>query len=193
MTKTDSLLISIYRLADGTLQIFTIEEIVVNAFHVYPKMFSMNNFPEHPDSAQIEKRIYDNLQPKGYIRVINRKVQLTNYGLEKCRYIIKISMGKNEKQKRLNERELMLYKKLLNLDGFKIFLNNKKEQPIDIDIYQFYNISVRTKTSLITSKINIVHSLLKKADKFNIKFSDELIKYKLKLDNLFKEIQNDKN
>jgi len=186
MKYIDLLLLSIYNLSDKKILKVTIEDIVVSAFKQHPKIFQLKGYPEYPDSEPISKRIYDTLQPKGYIRVVNRFVQLTDHGIEYCQSLSK-STQKATSDVGLSRSESKHYQRLLNSAGFQIFLKEKEKKLLDVDLYHFYSISVKTNHTAIKGKIANIQSLISKAYKLNLPYSKELNDYKNKLDLIFSE------
>ena len=66
-TQAEKVLVALYRAANGTTAQVPYEEIVIQAWRDFPQTFSLRNHPEHPDSSDIHKRIYQTLKPKGLV------------------------------------------------------------------------------------------------------------------------------
>lgn len=195
MNQVDLILISIYHLTKGEISQVDFEQVVVKAFKLFPKVFQMKGYPEFPDSSQIEKRIYDKLKPGGLVRVASRKLELTEYGQEKAKALVEKShrQPKGKKFGALTKRELKLWQTLLGLAGFKIFLENSDKKPLDIDLYDFYGISVRTSKSEIKGRIETVVDLISKANKISMPGVKEILHYKKQIDDLLKEMKLNEN
>jgi len=196
MSQIELILISIYHLTGGEIRQVEFEQVVVESYRLFPDVFQLKGFPNFPDSAQIEKRIYDKLKPAGLVRVASRKLELTEYGQEKAKYLFEKYQGKvvtENDQEMLSSREQKLWKKLINLDGFKIFLEDSEKSPLDIDVYDFYGISVRTGESEIHGRMKTINDLIEKIHKLSLPLADELQQYKRVLDELSKELNKDEN
>lgn len=195
MKQIDLLLASIYRLTNGQIKNVSFERVIVNAFKSYPEVFRLKGYPDYPDSAQIEKRIYDSLKPSGVVRVANRKLTLTEYGLDIAKSIVTKLQGKTERNKvnDFTKSESKLWQKLTCLDGFKLYLKDRETEPLDIDVYDFYGISVRTNRAEAMGRIKRVNALLAKATRLSSPGIQEIKKYKLRIDRLLKEIRVDAN
>ena len=195
INQSDFILIAIYHLTEGKIKQVDFEEVVVKAFELFPEVFQLKGYPQYPDSDQINKRIYDKLKPQGLVRVANKKLELTEFGQEKAKLLIERSHGyyESEKHNALTKRERKLWQRLLNLDGFKIFLENPNKKPLDIDLYDFYGISVRTSKSEVQGKIRTITDLILKANRLSMPGVKEILEYKKRLDDLFEEIKLNEN
>lgn len=190
MGQSELILISIFKACKGEKKPVEFENVVVEAFKIFPNIFHLKGFKAYPDSAKIEKRIYDRLKPNGFVITAGRKVEMTEYGMEKARFLVgKMNGVDNIKlSDTLTDRELLHYRKLLGLDGFILFSNDNNSKLLDVDIYEFYNISARTNLLEIKGKIKIINDLLEKLKKHSVPNINELIDYKSKIDKLMKEL-----
>ena len=68
-------------------------------------------------------------------------------------------------------------------------MKNANSKLLDVDIYEFYNISARTNTLEIKGKIKIVNELLEKLKKHSVPNIIELLNYRLKIDKLMRELE----
>lgn len=191
MGQTDLILISILKASNGEKKPIEFEKVVVKTFEMFPEIFHLKGYKSYPDSAKIEKRIYDRLKPNGYVITAGRKVGLTDYGIEKAQFLIDKLNGQLNTQTTnvLTDRELLHLRRLENLDGFKLFLNESDPNLLDIDIYEFYNFSVRTNPLEIKGKIKIVSDLFKKVKQVSFPNAIKLFEYKTKIDKLMEELK----
>lgn len=195
MTKNEIILLSIYILSKGEKKIVKNEDVIVHTFKLFPEKFQLPGYPDYPDTGYISKRLYDELKPRGYLRTAKRRLQLTGLGIEVGKKLLQRFEGQTEKniEPKMLQHEFSEYQRLISLKGFNLFLNDPDNDPLDIDIYDFYNISVRTNKPEVKGRFNIVAELLKKARSIGFKYSDEIVAYKKRLDRLYKEISRDEN
>ena len=82
-------------------------------------------------------------------------------------------------------------KRLFKCKGFELFINEHKYEILDIDIYDFFEISVRTSLSDIKNRFSTINALIKKSIKsINKPEIEQLAEYKDLLINKYEEIRN---
>jgi hypothetical protein len=80
--RREMLLVSIHEVAEGTTRAVAYEDIVVTAWALFPREFGLRGYVnEHPDSADVRRRLYGPLRREGCIRVERGKFALTEVGL----------------------------------------------------------------------------------------------------------------
>lgn len=193
LSQTDLLLISIFQLSDGKTRQLRFEDIVVNAFKTFPDVFQLTGYPEYPNSNIVEKHIYVTLKPQGYVRVENRTLELTEFGLERAESFSNLSGARTHSKQGLTGREWNLWEKIRNTDGYRLHLENVDQKPLDIDVYAFYSISARTRSSESSGRIKVVNDVIAKASSLSIQGVESVIRYKEKLDGLYKEMTANEN
>ncbi len=184
------ILISIYIISNGEKTTVKYEDVIVHTFKLFPDKFHLPGYPYYPDTGYISKRLYDELKPRGYLRIAKRRLKLTGLGIEVGKKLLQRFEGQKELclEPKMSSQELSEYQRLINLKGFKLFLSGSNNDLIDVDIYDFFSVSVRTNNLEVEGRFNIISELLKKAKSLGLEYSRELIKYKNRLDQLYKEI-----
>lgn len=195
MTKSEMILLSVYILCKGEKRIVKYEDVIVHTFELFPDKFHLPGYPKYPDTESISKKLYDVLRPKGYLRTAKREYELTNLGLEVGETLLSRFEGKRglDRKSRISPQEMTEYDRLVKLGGFQLFLKDKDSNPLDVDIYDFYKISVRTNKREVMGRLNIIAELLNKAASLRLEYVEEMIEYKEKLDRLFKEVTASEN
>lgn len=93
----------------------------------------------------------------------------------------------------ISSDEILEYERLVRSKGFNLFLKRNNFIPIDVDVYEFYNISVRTNKHDRRGRIKVVSELLKKVKSSNLVRVTELMEYKKTIDAVYKDISKDEN
>ena len=161
--------------------------------HLLNLCFALKKYPQYPDSNSINKKIYDSLKPKGLIKIKNLKISLTNHGLELAKQYFHASSGQNQKvdsNTELTKAEIIDLKRLFKHKGFQLYLENNKVEVLDIDIYDFFEVTVRTTPSDNKNRFSIINALISKALKTNNPEIEKLSEYKNILVKKYEEIKN---
>jgi hypothetical protein len=81
-------LLTIYRVSKGTINRVPFEEIVIRAWKDFPEQFSLNNYPQYPDSYPISKRLTNDLITGRFVTSVSKEVyKLTEKGLGSAKEI----------------------------------------------------------------------------------------------------------
>ena len=169
-------------------------DIIVHTFKQFPKSFHLPGYPQYPDSENIRRQI-DSFTTKGYIRTGNRTYIFTDLGMEVAEGL-RQQYGKGKetvKELIMAPNDLREYSRLIGLKGFQLFLKDSSTHPLDVDIYDFFNITVRTNKNEVKGRFSIVGELLKKAKSLSLEFSEEMINYKKILEKVYKDIFSNEN
>jgi hypothetical protein len=191
MSHIELILLSILRLNKKTDSI-SVEDIVVDAWEKSPDRFSLGKY-NYPDSSAIRKRLYTDMQPLGLCRISKTgMVHITKHGLEYANNIQKKKDTKTYKTL-LTKAEKEELNRIVNLKGFTLFNDNNEAKLIDIDAYEFYNISVRTSQLEIKKKKRQLDSTLTKAEKLSFKRVGLIKEYKHFVDEILKDLIDEHN
>ena len=190
MTVDQKILIVLYKFYMKKEFKVTYEDLIVACFKEFPDTFSLKNYREYPDSNSINKKIYDSLKPKGLIVIKNLVISLSNHGIETSSKLFDyINTNTTTSLKTLTSKEKTELKRLVSTKGFEFYLTDNEYEILDIDVYDFFQISVRTKKSDIKNRVSIINALLEKS--LNLNPNDDLnnlITYKNKLINLIEVV-----
>ena len=89
LSQTEMILISLYRVAEGTTEKVPEEEIVIEAWKKFPHSFSLRNHPEYPEGSAVSKRMADKLKPQGLVIGLGDNIfRLTDKGIKKAENIL---------------------------------------------------------------------------------------------------------
>jgi hypothetical protein len=80
--RPEKILIAMLRLSGGTSRPLEYEDIVVQAWRLFPEDFGLRKYVrEHPDASDIHKPLYGPLKGRGYVLSGNKKFKLTEKGV----------------------------------------------------------------------------------------------------------------
>lgn len=193
LSKSQKIILALYRLSKGTKIKMRYEDIVVKLFKDYPNEFNLKGYKEYPDSGDlVHKPLYD-AKKRGLVNAGNKIFSLTDRGLEVARRIKSATDGKeirsDNRLSRYAEKEV---NRILNLEGFKnIFLGENKGKILDTDFYTYVGVTVRTNRNDFAGRIETMKNMLKelkslKADRKKPLY-EKIIEYHEFLFNKFKK------
>lgn len=191
LTKKEKILYTIFKMYNKKSSFLKYEDILVNVFKNFPEDFQIRFYPEYPDTDTIRRALYQ-LIPEGYIRISNRNCTLTKEGKNKSSAIANFIDGniiKIDGRRDLNYN--LEIKRLLNLEGFIMYLKGQMNKIIDQDFYEFYRASVRTKNLELLGKIHQMNILIDRVAEKNKNISKQLKEYSKFLQKKFTVLFNE--
>ena len=149
LSQAEIVLLAIYRVSNGTTNRVPFEEVVIRAWKDFPSQFSLNNYPQYPDSYPINKRLYSDLITNRLVTSISKEVyRLTQKGLESAKEVEeRLSGEKPEKtstEKLLNREQEEIIKYAVRTRTFSSWKQGKKDDLIDYDARMFFQFSTGT-------------------------------------------------
>lgn len=146
LSHAEMVLLAIYRVSKGTANRVPFEEIVLRAWRDFPEHFSLNNYPNYPDSYPVNKRLYSDLITSRLVTSVRKEVYRLAYkGLESAKELEdRISQKKDEKpsaKNLLNREEEEFIKHATFSRTFITWKQGKKDDLIDYDARMFFQFS----------------------------------------------------
>src|SRR5258708_39436702 len=80
--RPEKILVAMHQLARGNTEFLKCEDIVVEAFRMFPDEFALRGHPEYPDSSDVHKPLYGVLKRHGLVRAAEKRFCLTPRGVE---------------------------------------------------------------------------------------------------------------
>jgi len=191
LSRTDKILLTIYKLAKGKKQNILFEDIVVQLFKDFKNDFHLRGYRQYPDSENVNKAIYSHLRRSGFVTYGNKIFTLTDKGIE---YVKNLKIGLGDKNILKKERFTNFIKNELNriikLQGYKLFINGKEEKIIDTDFYNYLGVSVKTPKDQILGRLKTLNDLCKELNKSKDIDNKNIIKFHNYLTSKFQDIIN---
>lgn len=164
LSRSQKILISLFKIAKGKKKPIRFEDIVVRAFRDFPIDFQLRGYPKFPDSGDIiHKPLYTDLKKNGFLTSGEKYFTLTDKGIRfvkdnilNSNYIKK----NNSEARRLTKDEQKTLERVKSSMALELYLQKKSEEILDVDFYNFLGTSVRTKKYDFISKLNEISDLI---------------------------------
>src|SRR2546428_3701136 len=157
LQRPEKIIITMYKLSNGSLLSLKYEDIVVKAFKMFPHDFALRGYPEYPDSSDIHKPLYGPLKRAGLVTTGNKQFRLTSKGIE---YAKRIS-GNGSSRRSLSSERLTRDKeaelnRIYKTDAFSLFSQGRAVDILDTDFYGYLGVSVRTGRNEFLGRLRVV-------------------------------------
>lgn len=154
--RQEKILQAIFEVADGTTRLCDYEDIVVRAWQLYPEEFGLRGYTTlYPDSSDLHKPLYGPLKREGLVRSQNKKFGLTEQGLNIARNLRAPAAG-NTGRARVERHQKDELLRLGERPAIKLVLEERLDQILDTDLYDFYGVTVRTPAADFAGRIATV-------------------------------------
>jgi len=157
-------LLILFRLSKGTGRKIRFEDIAVSAFKAFPQDFQLKGYPEYPDSGDIiHKPLYSELKKGGYVLSGNKYFSLTKKGLEKGEALDQSVLGSKEFKSdavKFTPAQQTEIENILSSTAYKLFSENKSDDILDIDFYNYLGVTVRTGKYDFLGRLNSVEDAI---------------------------------
>ena len=161
--RQEKILRAIFEVADGTTRVCAYEDIVVQAWKMWPEEFGLRGYVhEYPDSSDLHKPLYGPLKREGLVRSSNKKFGLTERGLA----VIERSRSGGPRlagRGRLERDEKAEVLRLVDRPAVRMLPN--PDELLDTDLYDFYGVTVRTKPAEFAGRLKTVDAAIDAAIK----------------------------
>jgi hypothetical protein len=158
------ILLSIYRVADGTTRLSAYEDIVVEAWKLFPQEFGLRGYVDkYPDSSDLHKPLYGPLKRDGYVRVQNKKFGLTESGLAAAERLRKPDQIESSELGRVRRDQRLEFERLSKKPSVALLEEGRVNEMVDTDLYDFYGVTVRTKPADFAGRVTTVDAAINAA------------------------------
>ncbi len=179
LSHADKILVSFYRISQGTTERVPFENIVLQAWRDFPDDFSLPNHSEYPDSYVISKRIYSDLITNRLaVSLKNKTYRLSEKGLIEAQKILGLAGKSHTDQKnmdiKLNRDEQQFLDNALRSKTFAVWKKGDKQDLIDYDVRVFFQFSTGTPIKERKRRVETAEDAIQKAVKLKQPEIDEL-------------------
>ncbi len=191
LSKKHMILLTMLEMTSSTKKILIYEDILIKTFEKYPEVFHLKGYKHYPDTVILMRELY-NLVPEGFVRIKKRQCVFTELGIHKALEIKEELPNRSIRSKSDDDMNLIRNKilRILNLQGFKLFLEGNQQKILDVDFYEFFGTSVRTSRIDVASNIKQTNTMIKLYSQFDRKLSSDMIEYSNFLITSFPELLN---
>jgi len=192
LTRSQKILVSMFRLSKGTGKQIRFEDIAVTAYLSFPADFQLRGYPQYPDTGDIiHKPLYSELKKSGYVLSGNKYFSLTDKGIEYAKQLLNVPesntpVGKEASIKFTADQQKEL-DRLKNSEAVELFLSGKKEEILDIDFYSYLGVTVRTNKYDFLGRLHTVEDAINATKGKSEKLYENLDKCHAYLLDRFKE------
>jgi hypothetical protein len=165
--RPEKILVAMLRLSSGTTRSLKYEDIVVEAFKMFPDEFALRGHPEYPDSSDIHKPLYSVLKRGGFIRSSNKTFALTARGVEKAQELRRGAGDQIDvpRDGRRMPRDAQLeVERMAKSAAYVLFVNEQPEKILDTDFFAFLGCTVRTPRNDFAGRVATIESAIATAN-----------------------------
>ncbi len=138
ITQADMVLLALYQASKGSTEKVPYEEIVLLVWKQFPDSFGLRNHPEHPDSSDVHKRLYQTLVPNDYAISLGHKIfRLTEKGQARGAKLLGIKTPAGEGG-RLSRAEELFFKHAAATRAHRVWASGNKDELVDYDARLFF-------------------------------------------------------
>jgi hypothetical protein len=151
------ILLAMYKVAGGTTRLCAYEDIVVEAWKLFPQEFGLRGYADlYPDSSDLHKPLYGPLKRDGLVRVQNKKFGLTDSGIAAAERLRQPEGTSSPELDRVRRDQRLEIDRLAKKASVVLLEQDQAEQLVDTDLYDFYGVTVRTKPADFAGRIATV-------------------------------------
>jgi hypothetical protein len=155
------ILLTIYKVAKGTTRLCAYEDLVVEAWKLFPQEFGLRGYVDkYPDSSDLHKPLYGPLKREGYVRVQNKKFGLTERGLAEAEDLRQPDRGEQSVLGRVRRDQRIEIERLIKKSSVALIEEGNASELVDTDLYDFYGVTVRTKPADFAGRVTTVDAAL---------------------------------
>lgn len=154
--RPQKILVAMHRLSQGRAVLLDYDDIVVEAFKMFPDEFALRKHPEYPDSSDIHKPLYGALKKQGMVRSADKRFALTPRGVEAAERLIAVAGNLLESAPspgRLTRDVEDQIDRMLASDAFRLFRDSEQDRILDTDFYAFLGCTVRTEPATFIGRL----------------------------------------
>jgi hypothetical protein len=167
LSEEDKVLISLYKVSNGTTERVPFEDLVLQAWRDFPQDFSLPRHPEFPDASIINKRLYSLKTKRLIMSLRNRVYRLSEKGMVEVQTILRLGTRNDKNNKKLslilNRDEEKFLENALRSNAFSTWKKGDKSGLIDYDVRVFFQFSTGTPVKERRRKVENARDAIQKA------------------------------
>jgi hypothetical protein len=154
--RNQMIMLAIAEVAKGTTRLCAYEDIVVQAWKLFPQEFGLRGYADkYPDASDLHKPLYGPLKRDGFVQVQNKKFGLTERGIAFVERLTKPGDAPRDLGRIRRDQRIEL-ERLAKKPSVKLLANGDPDDLVDTDLYDFYGVTVRTKPADFAGRIATV-------------------------------------
>jgi hypothetical protein len=155
--RNQMILRAMYDVAGGTTRLSAYEDIVVQAWKLFPQEFGLRGYADqYPDASDLHKPLYGPLKRDGLIRVQNKKFGLTDHGLAVAEHLRSPDGEGAATPGRIRRDQRIEIERLSKKPAVRLLQSEQPEELLDTDLFDFFGVTVRTKPADFAGRVTTV-------------------------------------
>lgn len=171
---------AMYRLMPEGPRTVTYEDIVVQAWKLYPDKFGLRGYSnDYPDASDIHKPLYNTLKSRGWVSTGPKgakKFSLTSSGWERAHAALTGRAALRASAGRASRETLDEIEHLERAEAVGMYLEGRTVDILDTDFFAFYRTSVRAGAQEFEGRLAEVAHALDEALSLNVPTAETLSK-----------------
>ena len=187
LTKSDMVLLAMYRASKGGKTRVPYEDLVLQAWRDYPGAFSLRNHPEHPDASDIHKKLYQSLKSDGLVVPLGNKCfRLTEGGVATASALDgAVPSAPAGSVTRLSREQEVFLRHARATRAFRTWQNGRKNDLVNHDSRLFFGYGVSTPPKLRLQRVRLAEQAIEQACALHLPDGDMLRELALYLESTF--------
>ncbi len=179
LTQSEMVLIAFLHASNATMGKVPYEDLVLQAWKDFPDVFSLRNYPEHPDASDIHKKLYQSLKSEVLVVSLGNKVfRLSEKGLDQAIALEAAINGDvpiDDKSKgRLSRGEDSFIQHALRSRALTAWRAGDGEKLVDYDARMFFQFSTATSVDERQRRRDFALETIRKARKLGLQDGEDL-------------------
>lgn len=160
--RQEKILQAIFEVAGGTTRLCAYEDIVVQAWRMWPEEFGLRGYTDqYPDASDLHKPLYGPLKREGLVRNQTKTFGLTERGLTVARDLREPK--RNNGRGRVQRDQKAELQRASERAAVGLVINGGVGDLLDTDLYDFYGVTVRTGPADFAGRVKIVDGAIEAA------------------------------
>ena len=160
--RQEKILLAIYTASGGTTRFCPYEDIVVQAWRLWPEEFGLRGYVnDFPDSSDLHKPLYGPMKREGLVRSADKKFGLTERGLAVAERLSSGVSGSSSVRGRLERAAKDEIFRLIERPAIQMITT--PDSLLDTDLYDFYGVTVRTSEQEFRGRVRTVNAAIDEA------------------------------
>jgi hypothetical protein len=157
--RQQKILQAILRVASGTTKLCAYEEIVVQAWRMWPEEFGLRGYTDQfPDASDLHKPLYGPLKRAGLVRNQTKRFGLTERGLAVAQQVNSPESANGRRRVQRDQRAEL--QRVCERSVIDLVLSDRADDLLDTDLYDFYGVTVRTKPADFAGRVKTVDAAI---------------------------------
>lgn len=154
--RQEKILRAIFEVAGGTTRLCAYEDIVVQAWKMWPQEFGLRGHTDkYPDASDLHKPLYGPLKREGLVRSQTKKFGLTESGLAVAERARNPALSSQDRGRVQRDQKAEI-ERIGDRAVVELVVLEQSADLLDTDLYDFYGVTVRTSPGDFAGRLRTV-------------------------------------